>query len=245
MRKNINKKNAIIGIIGVFAIAVFIIGINRLYGMLNSPHKEALKDNASKTDSKKILNVTSVYTYAFDISNSKILADISDYIAIIKIDTIDGVSNKNNLTGKYFAHPYTYVTATVLNVLKGDISTPIINYVRLGGSIPYDEWIKGDVDPNKMEIIRRKNGLSNVSTKNIMVNYKVENDIEIEMGKTYLVYMIQNPSNEYNIRGVQYGLREVQEDGLSTNSLSSIKIKNNDTGNWEDLSEVVKLYQSK
>ena len=60
----------------------------------------------------------------------------------------------------------------------------------------------------------------------------------------YLVYMYQEPSfnsvNEYVIHGFQYGLREISGDTKDYNDISKIKVKNNNTLKYEDLSSIVK-----
>lgn len=241
-----NKKILVIAI----ALTITLVGgtTNFIKAKLSSNnHYENKTNNSEQIKAKEILNVISSFDYTYDISNNKLLADNSDYIAIIKITSVDGVTNKNRITGTYVAHPYTYGSAEVLKVLKGDLPTNNINYVRMGGKISYDEWLKGDVDPQKIESVRKENGLSNTKTENIIVNYKAADDIDLENGKTYLAYMFHNSSfnydNEYNIHAVQYGLREIKDNGISTTSINddNILVKNNTTGKWEKLSEVINL----
>ena len=197
---------------------------------------------------KSVLNVSSHFDFIYDFSNNKTMSEISDYIALVRIESIDGVTNVSRKTNKPVITPYSYGQATVVSVLKGEISSSSIGFTRCGGQMPYDEWIKGDVDPDKLNATRAEAGLANVPTKDIIVNYKLKDDIELEIGKTYLVFMCRNEEfnleNEYIIQGFQYGLRELQQTNVSSYSVqnsTSLKVKNNMTGEWESLSDVVYL----
>ena len=216
----------------------------------NNAKKLGSNDTTTKSENKEqtILNVTSSFELLHDLSNAGVMYNLSDYIAIIKIDSIDGFSNINKVSNEYISNPYTYGEASVLYTLKGNINQSKIDFVRTGGVLPYDEWIKGDVDPDKLEYVREENGLGNTPTNNIFINYSVEDDITIEEGKIYLAYMSHdsdfNTNNEYTIQGFQFGLREVQQtntSAYSTNSIQNINIKNNVTGQWEKLSQIVNL----
>lgn len=233
-------KKIIISVVLIAVLFIFCIGINVV--------KYKQKDESAS--SNNVLNVTSVFDLAYDISNSKVLANHSTYIALIKIDSIDGVTNINRKTGNPVSGPYSFGKATVIKNIKGNIPNKNIEFSRMGGEMPYDEWIKGDIDPAKIESVRKEAGLDKVSTKDIKVIYKVEGDIEIEENKTYLVYMNQdlqsNKENEYSIQGFQYGLREILvKDGYNINGVENQKVKNNDTGKWEKLSSVVNLGEIK
>ncbi len=192
---------------------------------------------------KNIMTVSSHVVMAYDISDNNVLAEISDYIALIQIDEITGVSNKNRLTGSYISTSYTYGKARVLKAFKGDIGTTEIGFVRDGGIIPYNEWIKGQEDPDKLIRMRRESGISDAETDDMFVDYMPQGDITIESGKTYLVYMFRNPEfnleNEYSIQGYQYGLRELRQNGNAAQNTSDLYVKNNTTGKWEALSDIL------
>lgn len=198
---------------------------------------------ASTESPKNVMTVSSRADLLYDISDNNVLAEISDCIALIKIDEITGVDNKNRLTGDYISTSYTYGKARVLRVFKGDIGTTEIGFVRDGGILPYNEWIKGQVDPDKLIRMRREAGISDSETDNMVVNYMPQGDISIESGKTYLVYMFRNPDfnleNEYTIQGYQYGLRELRQTNTSTQSTSEMYVKNNTTGEWEALTGIL------
>ena len=209
------------------------------------PVTSQLQSANTTTAAEEKTNVITVSSHAdslYNISDSDVLASISEHIALIRIDSIDGTSNLNKRTGEYVANPYLYGKATVLKELKGSFGTRSIDFVREGGTLPYNEWIKGDCDPAKLQALREKAGLDSEKTNTLYVKYKPEGDIELEAGKTYLAYMFRNPDfnveNEYVIHGYQYGLRELQQNIKLTDDLSNLndlKVKNNMTGEWEDL----------
>lgn len=194
-----------------------------------------------------VIEVTPLVDSLYNFADTNVLAEQSDYIAFIKVDAVLGVSNINKITNEYISTPYIYGKATVLKTLKGELGGEKINFCRDGGQLPYEEWIKGDVDPEKLKSVRAESGMSEISEKDIVVDYRIKDDIEIEEGKTYLAFMFHNPDfneqNEYVIHGYQFGLRETEvEQDVSKQSVDSILIKNNNTGNWESLSSVLPNY---
>lgn len=76
-----------------------------------------------------------------------------------------------------------------------------------------------------------------------MVKYVMRDDVEPEAGKIYLMYL--NPDTVCSkepgghiITGFQGGLREIKMEGNGTHHFVGIKVLNNFTGEWEDLSSV-------
>ena len=110
--------------------------------------------------------------------------------------------------------------------------TKKITYRRFGGILPYEEYIKASNASEKVTRLQKENNVDVDSLKGTKIISRWDGDIEVEVGKTYLVLMINDPKfhqeNEYWFEGYQYGLREVQ--------LQPLKIKNNVTGEWEQLS---------
>ena len=82
--------------------------------------------------------------------------------------------------------------------------------------------------------------MGNKDTSNLYVNNTSRDDITIEKGKTYLVYMNRSDdfhnSNEYSIEAFEYGLREIKYD---QKTLDQITIKNNKTGSYEPLKKAI------
>lgn len=262
MKKFNGKSKIILGSIAILTFILSIVSYQQFFGMKsdNTKNQNEIADENNKNNAienannKQIINISSSFDLAYDLNDSKVMYDLSEYIAIVKIDSIDGTSNFNKITNKYISHPYTYGTATVLKMLKGNIKSSTFNFIRTGGLIAYDDYVKGDIDPNKLESVRKEYGTENISTKDLYVDYKVQGDIEIEKGKLYLVYMSHNSNfnteNEYNIFGYQFGLREIQQSSNLVNSIQkdldlNLKVKNNITNQWVKLQEVLDLNEKK
>lgn len=236
------------------ALVISVFAFGSIYYINQKDLKNSLPDSTDSSEStldnndeKRVFNVNWQADLSVDLSNSSIITEAFDYISLVRIESIDGVSNYNSLTEKY-VNPYTYGKATILRNIKGTISNNEITYRRLGGVMSFNDWLKGDPSPEKIMKVREESSLRNISTNDILVSSKVNGDIDIEVGKTYLVFLMHddkiNKENEYFIDGLQYGLREVQQSNISTysvNNISDLKIKNNVTGEWENLSNVINL----
>lgn len=196
-------------------------------------------------EEKSILNITTNLELAHDLTDSKVLTDTFMYIALIKIDSIDGVDNYDPIINQYVL-PYTYGKSTVLKVLKGNINQKQIGFRRLGGKICFEKWLEGEDASKKIMKIKEESGLKNIKNDNIIVNSTIADDIEVEKEKIYLAFLEYdtslNKENEYWIGGVQYGLREVQQSNTLLNrndNIGNLIVKDNTTGNWITLSDVV------
>lgn len=76
--------------------------------------------------------------------------------------------------------------------------------------------------------------MSNEEKKQKYVSYKAVDDIDIEEGKTYLMYLEYDEDQEkYGILYYEYGLMEVD-----TNTINNdvIKVKDNVNQEWENFS---------
>ncbi len=234
-----------------FSLATSILAIT--FNSNNVHNKKIYNDYLKKDNNgyeidkerKTILSFTSYLDWAYDLTDSKVLTDSFEYIALIKIDSIDGVDNYDTVINQYVL-PYTYGKATVLKVLKGNINQEQIDFRRLGGKISFEKWLEGDDAPEKIIKIKEESGLKNIKNENIIVNSTMSDDIDVEKGKIYLAFLEYdsslNKENEYWIGGMQYGLREVQQSNISlssNNSIGNLKVKDNTTGNWTNLRDVV------
>lgn len=226
-----NKKIlcVIIGILLLISIVYVYNFINSKSSFNNDKFSDIVIDKENK-----VINVLTSPDMLYNLSEPSIIEGLSDYIALVKIDTIDGVSNINKKTNE-FVSTYTYGKLTILEMIKGNIDSENISYSRSGGEISYNDWIKGQLSPEKLQKMVENSG---IDTNNLKIVDKYEGDISIEINKVYLAYMHYEPSfneeNEYVIHGFQYGLREIKED-----ESSNIKVKNNDTGKWENLSSII------
>lgn len=203
-------------------------------------------NNITNTNHKNIvLNLKSSLDYALDVTDKNVRKNNADYVIIGKIKSIDGATNYNEKQ-KIYTSIFTYGKIEVETVLKGDISDIEIPFIRLGGDIKFSEYEKGltTSQKEKMELV---NTLSQEEKENSYVSYSPEGDIKIEEGKTYLMYMNYNTDYEkYICTYMQYGTREIDtktlKNSIQTTSNESneteIKVKNNDTGEWENLSDI-------
>lgn len=124
-----------------------------------------------------------------------------------------------SLDGAYTIYPdgtksvfgYTYGKFVVYDVLKGDLSVgDIYDYTRNGGIITQAQFdaIRPAASLEKAERLREENGFDEDLTTQY-INSVVDGDINIEAGKTSLMYLQADENNTYNIKGFMYGLREV------------------------------------
>ena len=235
------NKTSKICILIIFVVMLVVIIVPTSLKKDSNDTKKDIINNVNLDEENQVINVLLSADILYDLSDTKVMSDISDYIAIVKINSIDGASNINKKTNEYVS-TYSYGKASILKMLKGNIDSKEINYTRSGGKMLYTDWVKGQASPDKVNNMMRTS--KNIDLNKLLVYDKYENDIDIEVGKIYLAYMYQEPSfnsaNEYVIHGFQYGLREISGDTKNYNDISKIKVKNNNTLKYEDLSSIVK-----
>lgn len=178
-------------------------------------------------------------TYGINTESATQTYNEAQHVAIVTIVSIDGGSNIDEVDGGY-VYPYTYGTMKIEKVYKGNMQEDsILNYTRMGGIIRYSDYYNS-LSPN--EKIKH-----DFLSKGIHPNYVKKafgDDIDIEVGKSYLSYMEDGnlrSNNEYKIVFWEGGLREVigLENASSSNS-SGIKVFNNYTGEYESIEDVIK-----
>lgn len=132
--------------------------------------------------------------------------------------------------------------------LKGEL--PIgeeIVFYKMGGTLPVDQFYEGlnDGEKEKFDYIRQ-NGVANNPQ---YIKRTWEDDVEIETGKTYLVYLRPETTyradpNTYAIVYAGGGTREVQLPSIFSvqgqTSISGSKVLNNFTGEWESLDDIAR-----
>ena len=164
------------------------------------------------------------------------LNELSDHIAIIRVISIDEMDASYGLFG------ITKGNLLVNNSLKGDFNDgDIIKFGKIGGIIDAQTLI---------DVQGEESSYTNEEPKNeIYFNIIREFDINIEEGKTYLVYLNYNENaGVYEILGLKYGLREINIPQERNNitlidlDFGNIGIKNNDTNEYENLQEYIDKY---
>ncbi len=178
------------------------------------------------------VNAELIHEYTPDYMKS-----VSDSIIIGTVDSIDASDMKyNNVVG------YTYGTLSVQNILYGNLSKgEKIEFAKPGGIIEYSKW--NSLQPQEDQ--EKRSYLSSKTNDKIpdYVDILLENDIHIEAGKNYLIYLKYSEDiKKYEIIGLGNGLREVIGVNKSIedfSNLENLKIKNNNTNKVENLFEYV------
>lgn len=174
----------------------------------------------------------------------KFMKENSDAIAIVSIISKDGASMEYSTFGM------TYGKMLINNVILGEVKQKeIIEYLKPGGIISVKDYDEHDnkAAVEKRDYLNEKAGKV-IDKENTYFNIKLEDDIEIEEGKTYLAYLHYiEKYDKYEIIGLGNGLREVniekqeriKEQEININEL---KIKNNRTQEWESLKDYIDNY---
>jgi len=169
------------------------------------------------------------------------MLNVSDIIALVTVVSIDGASMDYSTFGM------TYGRMLVDYVIVGNINTDdLIEYLKPGGYVTVADYDAHDIPASvaKRDYLRQQSGIV-IDKENTYINLKVEDDIEIEAGKTYLAYLhYREKDGKYEIVGLRNGLREVNVSKVSSvtiqkYSIDELKIKNNVTGEWESLNTYI------
>lgn len=226
-------------ILGITGILLMSIGGIYIYQSEDNKYIEDRNNQDTKKENKTVYDISYDMDMLEDVSNKEVINRIYDYIAIIRVKSIDSVKNVDEITNENTL-VYTKGTAEVLHSIKGNIQNDTISFMRVGGSMPWDEWIKNELDADKLLSIAQEHGYSDMS--NVVVRQYAKGDISIDKGKCYIVFMTKDEYERYNVVALQYGTREVQPTDATVylqNNISEIKVKNNVTGKWESISNVV------
>ncbi len=214
-----------------FGIAGIVLGFS-----LN--HIQKVKDNENsneesfnkqeKTNERIYLNSISSLDFNLDVTDLDYLEENSSDIIIGKVKSIDGTTNYNE-KNKSYTFVSTYGTIQVEGIIKSNSKFSLndtVLFARMGGEITVAEYEKS-LEPR--QIVRQKiDQLTEEEKKNLYVRMYIANDIEIEAGKTYLMYLSYDESTEkYAIIGFENGLREYNKNNNT--------FKNNATGEFESL----------
>ncbi len=178
---------------------------------------------------------------AVNIYDSAVREKGSDYIIIGTVLSLDGAVNYNPVE-KVGTSILTIGQIRVDKVIKGDLPQQVIPFVRLGGTMCLAEYEKGLTDSER-QAYSYLASLTDQEKRNTYTTSINFDDIVIEAGKTYLMYMLYD--SDYARYGLGYmdgGLREVDTATLPTGATltaqqqQTILCKNNITGVYEPLS---------
>ena len=192
--------------------------------LLNDPNVKY-----GKEETGEILKNKMDFDMIEDISKKEIRRKLSDNIVIAKVSKINGARNVDPKTGEETLI-MTEGELEILDVLKGDIKDKNIKFRRVGGKMNYAEYLKGS--PIKREKLKNNPGMdiySKEEKEKMMIEECANEDIKLEEGKTYLMYLKYNKELGTNlVKFYQYGTRELEPIQKNTmqKALSNYKTTN-------------------
>lgn len=238
------KKVIVCMVIAVMVLAVITIVVMNTKEDVVEPLPEyiTIKDlYIPKEDSEKeyYQDFYGEWLVTYSLENKEALAKHAEHIIIAKIDEVekqyfDKELNKTITIGKL----------TVRHVYKGNLENgKQIEFMRDGGIIKLSEFEDSldKIDAATLDGLTKnqrieKYGLHKYSQEekeNILIFDGKIDDIPVEKNKTYLIYMNHNEElNKYEFKYSGYGLREVEQTGL-TMDYQKIRVKDNKTGKYE------------
>ena len=192
--------------------------------LLNDPNVKY-----GKEETGEILKNKMDFDMIEDISKKEIRRKLSDNIVIAKVSKINGARNVDPKTGEETLI-MTEGELEILDVLKGDIKDKNIKFRRVGGKMNYAEYLKGS--PIKREKLKNNPEMdiySKEEKEKMMIEECANEDIKLEEGKTYLMYLKYNKELRTNlVKFYQYGTRELEPIQKNTmqKALSNYKTTN-------------------
>ena len=192
--------------------------------LLNDPNVKY-----GKEETGEILKNKMDFDMIEDISKKEIRRKLSDNIVIAKVSKINGARNVDPKTGEETLI-MTEGELEILDVLKGDIKDKNIKFRRVGGRMNYAEYLKGS--PIKREKLKNNPEMdiySKEEKEKMMIEEYANEDIKLEEGKTYLMYLKYNKELGTNlVKFYQYGARELEPIQKNTmqKALSNYKATN-------------------
>ena len=187
--------------------------------LLNDPNVKYGKEETGKT-----MKTTSELDLSENISKKEIRRKSNDSIVIAKISKINGATNVSPKGTETMV--ITNGELEILDVLKGDIKDNKVKFSRLGSTMKYSEYLKGSTSTR--EKIANNPEMKRLSNNDLIESY-IHDDIKIEEGKTYLMYLRYDKEfNTYFVDFYQYGTRELEpiQKNIMQKALSNYKATN-------------------
>lgn len=233
------KIKNIIAFLTVFSI-LFLTGCSsQKEASIASAGEKSNKNAYADIKSEEVMTITSAAEIDGNPSDAIDIYERSTEVALVRIESIDGGDNVNQTTEEYI-YPFTYGKMRVLTAYKGDWKEDsIVGYTRMGGIIPFESYYESLYPEQRSKIDKNMK-----EDPPEYVEVMFEDDIQVEVGKTYLVYAVSYTEYRvdelpvYNIVGWQGGLREI--DG-NPKAKKGINVYNNYTGEWNNLEDIIPL----
>lgn len=247
-----NKQLLFYSLTGVVLVVAAILLVKQSNQPKNKPAIETPPIVSFKTISQKDVYddiPAGELDFAYDFTNQKTLADHADNIILATVKDVN-YTNFDYRSNKFTDLIMTTGKLEIKHVFKGNYAKgDVVSYERTGGYVPVVQYEKGEAPESlaKRKALRQKSGTPELSAqdkeKKLVRHFFTKNDIELEAGKTYLLYAINNTnklktyrftkdSNPVEIIGFEYGAREANAADFS----ESIKFKNNQTKFFEEFS---------
>lgn len=172
----------------------------------------------------------------------EVIGNDADNIVLASVISLDGANPNEGLFG------ITTGKLLINETLKGDLQQgQVVEYMKNGGVMKMSEWERTQPASanNKRQYLRAQSG-KNIDLENTYINISIADDVQIEEGYTYLVYLMKN-GNKYEIIGLDAGLRKLNvnySSRISAQSYSTdtLKVMNNKTGEFESLQNYINTY---
>ena len=174
----------------------------------------------------------------------ELIGEDADDIVIASVISLDGAIADEGLFG------ITTGKLLINTTIKGDLQQgQVIEYMKNGGVMKMSEWeaTQPSSANSKRQYLREQSG-NNINLDNTYINVSISDDIDIEEGYTYLIYLKKN-QEKYEIIGLDVGLRKVNvnySSRLRTQNLDidTLEVMNNKTGEFESLQNYINTYIS-
>ncbi len=216
-------------------------------GLTESEAESAGTRDEMRDDGGKVYTVWMENCFAFDIADPVKMAENSQYVALVKIDSLDEVDNYSELNQSY-TMPYTRGRMSVIENVKGEL--PVgeeLKFYRMGGAITKDKYYEalGEAERERFSYAMEHNAELAEAEKIEVFGW---NEVRLEEGKIYLVYMfdetfINGEPGTYGIHGFKGGVREAKFDATKIGLRALVEqaeVLNNFTGEWESFESVAR-----
>lgn len=199
----------------------------------------AIETSSYVTDKMKQNSISSEMIATTIEYTPKVMYDYASDIALVTIISLDSCDMD------FFEFvPSTYGKLIVQSTIKGNLADKKeLQYVKPGGYISAKEFEKYDEEE---AVEKREHLRGNMKNDDTYYHVLLDDDIQIEEGKTYLAYFTYHKDkNVYEIIGLGNGLRETnisKEIGLSKSTpihMNDVQIKNNHDGQYQSLQNYI------
>lgn len=201
------------------------------------------KENADNSKEIKKVNLISDLDIAVDYSKKDVRRKYQKEVILGRVEDITGTENVDSKTGEE-THIKTLGNISVIKVYNGELKAEEnIAFSKVGGEMKFEDYIKGSSSARKkLEDNKEFNNIKEEERKNLIISDRIKDDVVLEKGKTYLFYLEKiEGSNRYNICFFGDGTREVKDNSTlkSVKESNEILVKNNRTGKYEKLEDVI------